>query len=193
MSIVDPKDGQPHFCFEHGNAYGDDGLMCGWCENDIARQHDPLFKEKEMTEVFKPVDTTAIQEQSLVDFMAAIGYEPTYKMVTLGSVTAEQLNGFYQPKFKKTGKARLSVNTAIRMHNELAEDTFAKLVSFTPYEEFIDFVAKQDNVDELIAVFAGTCKIVNFISATYSKKKGFVVHNHNVKFMSKRDQRFYGF
>lgn len=139
---------------------------------------------------FKPVDTTRIQEESLVNFMAAIGYEPVY--TTLNQTSWPQLVGFYQPKFARIGKARLSVNTAIRMHNELAEENYAKL-KFTPYEEFKDFVARQDNVDELISIFAGTCKIVNFISATFSRKKGFVVHNHNVKFMTNRDRRQYGF
>lgn len=137
---------------------------------------------------FHPVDTTAIQEDSLTNFMAALGYEAVYGSGTMYN----KLTGFYQPKFSRTGKARLSVNTAIRMHNELAEENFAKL-KFTPYEEFKDFVANQDNVDELITLFAGTCKIVNFISATFSRKKGFVVHNHNVKFMSHRDRRQYGF
>lgn len=188
MSIVDPNDGQPHFCFEHGKTYGHDGLMCFWCETDIARQHDPLFKEKEMTEKFVPRDTTEIQEQSLVDFMAAVGYEPTYLKIGKG----ERLSGFYQPNFARIGKARISVNTAIKMHNDLAEETFAK-VKLEPYVDFRDFVKFQANVDELVAIFAGTCKIVQFISATYSKKKGFVVHNHMVKFSSKRDQRFYGF
>lgn len=144
--------------------------------------------EKEMTEQFVPRDTTEIQEQSLVDFMAAVGYEPTY----ISNGKGERLSGFYQPKFARIGKARISVNTAIKMHNDLAEETFAK-VKLEPYVDFRDFVKYQANVDELVAIFAGTCKIVQFISATYSKKKGFVVHNHNVKFSSKRDQRFYGF
>lgn len=137
---------------------------------------------------FKPVDTTTIQEDSLTNFMAALGYDPVYGT---GSMY-EPLIGFYQPKFARIGRARISVNTAIRMHNELAEENFAKL-KFTPYEEFKDFVSRQDNVDELISIFAGTCKIVNFISATFSRKKGFVVHNHNVKFMNHRDRRQYGF
>lgn len=138
---------------------------------------------------FKPVDTSQIQEESLVNFMSAIGYEPTYKLINAG----ERLSGFFQPKFFCVGKARVSVTSAIRMHNELAEDTFAKLVSFTPYEEFRDFVARQDNVDEIVAVFAGTCKIVETIKANYSRKKGFIVHDHNIKFMTKRDRRYYGF
>lgn len=146
-----------------------------------------------MTEVFKPVDTTAIQEESLVTFMAAIGYEPTYKIITSGLIHSERLSGFFQPKFFCIGKARISVNTAIRLHNEYAEESFAELISFTPNQELIAFVADYHNIDKITAVFAGTCKIVNFISATYSKKNGFVVHNHNVRFMTKRDQRHYGF
>lgn len=144
--------------------------------------------EKEMTEQFAPRDTTAIQEQSLVDFMAAVGYEPTYVKIGKG----ERLSGFYQPNFARIGKARISVNTAIRMHNDLAEETFAK-VKLEPFEEFRIFASKEKNVDELVALFAGTCKIVHRIAANYSNKDGFVVHNHNVKFMTKRDQKFYGF
>lgn len=149
------------------------------------------FNNSDMTATadFIPVDTTGIQEASLVEFMAAIGYEPTYKRVIGG----EQLSGFFQPKFLRIGKARVGVNRAIRMHNELAEANFAKLVSFTPHKEFIDFIADQDNVDEIISLFAGTCKIVETIKANYSRKKGFIVHDHNVKFMTKRDRRHYGF
>lgn len=149
-----------------------------------------------MTEVFKPVDTSAIQEESLVTFMAALGYEPTYKLVSgagMSFSTGERLSGFFQPKFFRVGKARVSVNTAIRLHNEYAEESFAELISFTPNQEFRDFIADYHNMDKITSLFAGTCKIVNFISATYSKKNGFIVHNHNVKFMTKRDQRHYGF
>lgn len=135
-------------------------------------------------------DTSEIQEASLVNFMAAIGYEPVYKLT---QQCTDMLVGFFQPKFFRIGRARLSVNTAIKLHNEYAEESFAELISFTPNQEFRDFVADYDNIDKITSLFAGTCKIVNFISATYSKKKGFVVHNHNVKFMTKRDQRRYGF
>lgn len=146
-----------------------------------------------MTEVFKPVDTSAIQEESLVTFMAAIGYEPTYKLIAGSHGYGERLSGFFQPKFFRVGKARVSVNSAIKMHNDHAEETFAELISFTPNQEFRDFIADYHNIDKITTLFAGTCKIVNFISATYSKKKGFLVHNHNVKFMTKRDRRHYGF
>lgn len=139
---------------------------------------------------FMPVDTTMIQEESVTNFMAGLGYDPVYK--NDGNITCS-LVGFRAPKFKRIGRERISVNTAIRLHNEYAEETFAEVISFTPNQEFINYVSQSDNVDKIIALFAGTCKIVNFVSATYSKKKGFVVHNHNVKFMTKRDQRQYGF
>jgi hypothetical protein len=137
---------------------------------------------------FKRVDTTDIQESSLVNFMAALGYEPTYKH----SGKRELLAGFFQPKFARVGKARLSVNTAIRLHNNLAEDTFAKVKS-EPMIEFKKFVANEANADEIVALFAGTCKIVEFVNATYSNRNGFRVHKHDVKFMTNYDRRQYGF
>lgn len=136
-------------------------------------------------EQFVLLDTTHIQQDSLIEFMAAIGYEPVYN-------DREMLCSFYQPKYHKTGEMRVSVNRAIRMHNEMAEEVFIKL-QFQPKQEFRDFVKDYHNIDEIVTLFAGTCKIVEFISANYSKKRGFEVHNHNVKFMTKRDQKHYGF
>lgn len=176
-----------YLCFEHGIEYTDEDLMCPKCEKEICEAHDQYYKEMKMQQ-FEVRDTAQLQEDSLVNFMAAIGYEPTYTLVNMG----ERLSGFFQPNFYKIGKARVSVNTAIRMHNELAEETFAKL-KFEPYVEFQKFVEQQDNIDEVIAVFAGTCKIVQTVKAVYSRKQGLIIHNHNVKFMTKRDKRHYGF
>lgn len=142
-----------------------------------------------MTEQFVTRNTTDIQEESLVRFMAALGYEPTYKH-TGGK--SERLTGFFQPKYFRIGKARLSVNTAIRLHNTLAEDTFVK-VKTKPMVEFKKFVSKEANAQELVALFAGTCKIVEFVNAAYSNRNGFKVHKHDVKFMTNFDRRQYGF
>ncbi len=138
-----------------------------------------------MTEQFVPRDTTEIQQESLINFMAASGYEPVYN-------DREMLVAFSQPRFAKTGKIRIGVNSAIRLHNESAEEVFVKL-QFQPKQEFRDFCKKYENIDEIITLFAGTCKIVEFISANFSRKRGFHVHNHNVKFMTKRDQYNFGF
>lgn len=143
-----------------------------------------------MIEQSEMKDTTEIQEASLVNFMAAIGYEPVYKLT---EKCTDMLVGFFQPKFFPIGQARVSVNSAIKMHNESAEETFAELISFTPNQEFIDFVSNYYNIDKITNLFAGTCKIVEQVKANYSRKKGFVVHDHNVKFMTRRDRKRYGF
>jgi hypothetical protein len=130
-------------------------------------------------------DTTRLQEESLTNFMAAIGYEPVYHD-RIG------LCGFYQPKFNCTGEPRVSVNRAIRMHNDAADEVFAKLV-FQPYTDFTTFVTDYHNIDDITVLFAGTCKIVQRINATFSRKRGFEVHKHYVKFSTRRDARQYGF
>lgn len=136
---------------------------------------------------FVPVDTTEIQEDSVVNFMAALGYEPVYSDLNLV--------GFFQPKYFRIGKARISVNTAIRLHNNLSEEAFWKVKRTRTDIGFHEFLSKGDKqTDEIIAMFAGTCKIVKFVSATFNRKtKKFVVHNHNVKFMTNFDRRQHGF
>lgn len=131
---------------------------------------------------FVPNNTAELQEESLVNYAAAIGYEPVYN--------ERGLCGFYQPNFEVVGKARRSVNSMIRMHNHDAEDVFA-ILQFTPYVEFNNYVKDNDNVDDLLTLFAGTCKIVEKVKAVYSNKKGLLITNHQVKFMTQRDRRFY--
>lgn len=138
---------------------------------------------------FTPVDTTEIQEESVVRFMAALGYEPVYSYLNLV--------GFFQPKYFRIGKARISVNTAIRLHNNLSEEAFLNVTRNTRQSRvgFHNYISNSDKrTDEIIALFAGTCKIVKFVSATFNRKtKKFVVHNHNVKFMTNFDRRQHGF
>lgn len=196
MSLIDPNDGQPFFCFDHGKGYGDDGLYCHMCMADQCSEADSYIQkqEKEMTVPFykKPKtdpnfvakDMAELQEESLVNFGAAIGYEPVYDL--------RGLRGFRQPNFSPIGRERVSVNTMIRLHNESAEETFAML-KMTPYIEFGDYLKDQKNIDDLITIFAGTTKIVERVKAVFSKKQGLVIQDNNVKFMTKRDQRYYGF
>lgn len=129
-------------------------------------------------------NTAELQEESLVNFGAALGYEPVYDL--------RGLRCFRQPNFSVVGREHVSVNTMIRLHNESAEEVFAML-KMTPYVEFGEFIKKQSNVEDLITIFAGTTKIVQRVKLVFSKKKGLIVQDHNVKFMTKRDQRYYGF
>lgn len=127
-------------------------------------------------------NTALLQEESLVNYAAAIGYEPVYN--------ERGLSGFFQPNFEVVGKARRSVNSMIKMHNHDAEDVFAVL-QFTPYVELNQYVKDMSNLDDLVTLFAGTCKIVEKVKAVYSNKKGLIITNHQVKFMTPRDRRFY--
>lgn len=137
---------------------------------------------------FIPVDSKAIQEESLVRFMAAVGYEPVYD-------EQDRLRSFCQPKFSKIGEARVSINRAIAMHNSWAEDLFSEIIHYAVKvgsTTFREFIQSWRNVDSMSIMFAGTCKIVEQIKGCGSNKEGFKVHDHNIKFMTKRDKRHYG-
>lgn len=133
---------------------------------------------------FVPQSTKAIQEESLTNFMATIGYEPVY-------CKSKGLVRFTQPRFYKTGKSNISINTAIRMHNEAGEEAFAELIAFTKPQELRDYLRKYNNYQKIMIVAAGATKIIEQVKGSGSKRNGFVVHDHNIKFMTKRDERFY--
>lgn len=173
-----------YFCLDHGVAYTDDDMMCAQCETEICEANDQHFKEKQMTEEFKPQKTTYIQEESVTNFMAALGYEPVY-----GS--HGHLVRFSQPRFAKHGEAIVSVNRAIKLHNAAGEEAFAELIAFTAPQELRDYIRNFDNYRTIILAAAGATKIVEQVKASFSRKKGFVVHDHNIKFMTRRDQKRY--
>lgn len=130
-------------------------------------------------------NTAELQELSLTNYMAALGYEPVYSD-ELGLIR------FRQPRFQVIGRENISVNLAIKMHNRLSESTFFSF-RVRPGTSFKDFISKYDNIDRIVELFAGTCKIVQQVKANFSNKKGFMVHDHNVKFMTKLDKRQHGF
>lgn len=142
-------------------------------------------KEKQMSEEFKPQNTTYIQEESVTNFMAALGYEPVY-----GGALGHLLR-FSQPRFAKHGEAIVSVNRAIKLHNAAGEEAFAELIAFTAPQELRDYVHYFKNYQTLMMAAAGATKIVEQVKASFSRKKGFVVHDHNIKFMTRRDQKIY--
>lgn len=198
------------FCFEHGIEYK---LMCPQCTNEICETHDSSLinilnesskqyslgkhcsvgelkerlkqMENKMTEEFKPQNTTYIQEESVTNFMAALGYEPVY-----GGFYGHLLR-FSQPRFAKHGEAIVSVNRAIKLHNAAGEEAFAELIAFTAPQELRDYVHYFKNYQTLMMAAAGATKIVEQVKASHSRKKGFVVHDHNIKFMTRRDQKRY--
>lgn len=140
--------------------------------------------EKQMTEQFKPKKTNYIQEESVTNFLAALGYEPVYGV-------HGHLLRFSQPRFAKHGEAIVSVNRAIRLHNAAGEEAFAELIAFTAPQELRDYIRYFKNYQTLMIAAAGATKIVEQVKASFSRKKGFVVHDHNIKFMTRRDQKRY--
>lgn len=173
-----------YLCLDHGISYTDDDMMCPQCEKEICETHNQYYKEKHMTEQFVPQSTKAIQEESLTNFMAAIGYEPVY-------CKSKGLVRFTQPRFYKTGKVNVSINTAITMHNNGGEEAFAELIAFTAPQELRDYLRNYKNYQTIMLASAGATKIVEQVKGSGSKRKGFIVHDDNIKFMTKRDERFF--
>lgn len=141
------------------------------------------------------VDTSAIQEKSLVDFGAALGYEPVYSMFYNSALDAheERLVRFKQPRFACVGEEYLSVKTMINLHNGAAEGAFDYIRTIKG-ESLSEFLSRPDgegrSLLELVA--AGGCKIVKKVKGQYSRKGGFQTQSHMVKFMTPQDKAQYG-
>lgn len=146
-----------------------------------------------MTDV---IDTTAIQEQSLVNFCAQLGYEPVYSFFYNEETTfyEERLVRFKQPRFACVGEEYLSVKTMLRAHNTSAENVFDYLKTLSDEEFFSDFLSRPygegRSMMEILA--AGGCKIVKKVKGQYSRKGGFQIQSHMVKFMTPQDKAQYG-
>lgn len=146
--------------------------------------------------LFEEVDTTTIQEQSLINFAGQLGYEPVYSFFYNAELDSheERLVRFKQPRFACVGEEYLSVKTMLRAHNVAAESVFDYLKTLSDYEFFSDFLSRPygagRSMMEILA--AGGCKIVQKVKGQYSRKGGFQIQNHMVKFMTPQDKAQYG-
>lgn len=140
-----------------------------------------------MTDEFKVVDTTDLQMTSLVDFMAAIGYEAVFTQ-------DGKLVRFKQPKFRKNGQEYIGVKRAIYMHNYLPDQVWRHTA--TVNTDFTTFLASPGGEDMINILFAGSTRIVERVKGQYSRKKGFFVHPSNsnmlIKFNTPKDEAQYG-
>lgn len=132
------------------------------------------------------VDTTTLQEESLINFAAAIGYEALFD-------TKARLLRFKQPKFRKQGVEYRSVRSMIKIHNEAAEDVFRHLA--TVNTDFQSFINTDEGLDMVTLLFAGTVKIIETVKGQYKRGVGFFVDdsksNHMIKFNTDRDAAHY--
>lgn len=132
------------------------------------------------------VDTQYLQEESLMRFAAAMGYE----------VVMDQYNRirrFKQPKFQCDGTEYISVKNMIRLHNSSAENVF-EYVKTLDSETFGEFLDRRDREGRTMIelMFAGTCKIVRKIKGQATRKEGLVIQSNIVEFMTKQDFAQYG-
>lgn len=146
-----------------------------------------------MTDV---IDTTAIQEQSLINFAGQLGYEPVYSFFYNEETTfyEERLVRFKQPRFACVGEQYLSVKTMLRAHNTSAENVFDYLKTLSDEERFSEFLSRPhgDGRSMMEILAAGGCKIVKKVKGQYSRKGGFQIQSHMVKFMTPQDKAQYG-
>ena len=146
-----------------------------------------------MTDV---IDTSAIQELSLINFSAQLGYEPVYKVYTKGVDDVEpRLFRFKQPRFACVGEEYISVRTMLRAHNTSAENVFDYIKTLEVGETLSTFLSRKDSAGrsmmEILA--AGGCKIVKKVKGQYSRKGGFQVQSHTgLEFMTPQDKAQYG-
>lgn len=130
-------------------------------------------------------NTEVIQLASLLRFAGALGYEPVYDKVG-------KLLNFYNPRFQKQGCAKLKVNTMIRLHNKSPQEA---LESFSEvrvkHETFKSFVNDPDGEILALLLFAGYCRIVTSVKATYHKHRGLEFQSQKIEFQTKLDRKQY--
>lgn len=140
------------------------------------------------------IDTTAIQEHSLVNFAASLGYEPVYKIYHRGKDDVEpRLFRFKQPRFACVGEEYISVKSMVKLHNGAAEKAF-NYIRTIKGESLSEFLSRPygEGRSFLELVAAGGCKIVKKVKGQYSRKGGFQIQSHMVKFMTPQDKAQYG-
>lgn len=131
-------------------------------------------------------NTEEIQEQSLVNFMAVLGYEPVYDSLTL------KLLRFKQPRFACVGQEYIGLKRAIHMHNNLPQMAWQYIS--TVNTDFASFVNSPGGEDMIQILAAGNARIVQTVKGK-PNKKGFYVElnkgDHMVKFQTIKDYKQY--
>ena len=105
-----------------------------------------------MNEEFEYANTEEIQEESLVNFMCSLGYEPLYDSQTL------RLLRFKQPRFRCIGEEYIGLNRAIKLHNTAPESAWSYIT--TVNMDFTSFLDTDHGEDIINLVAAGIRAVV---------------------------------
>lgn len=127
--------------------------------------------------------TREIQTESLLMFMAAIGYEAVYNNDGV-------LIRFFQPKLQFKGVAFRSLETAVEMHNFGPQRALDKIKSYGRTAGFNAMMKDDDLLDAFVMLFAGQARIVEKVKAAGSKNRGLVFtdDSHKVAFNTPYDE-----
>lgn len=145
-------------------------------------------------------DTSALQEESLVRYMAALGYDPVFNK-------DGELKRFYQPHYANIGVANVSLASAIKKHNygpqralntirtmSAPKNIIGEHLITTRIQSFNDLIRKDDFLDATTSLFAGQARIVQRVKAQGSKGRGLIFNEdaHKIEFNTRYDKRQFG-
>ena len=141
-------------------------------------------------------NTADLQTESLIRFMAALGYEPVFDSST------RDLVRFYQPLLARFGVATVSLASAIEKHNygpALALHTIQvhsrpiKRGHITEVQFYNDLIRRDEFLDATTMLFAGQARIVQKVKAQGSKRGlVFTEDAHKVEFNTRYDRKRFG-
>lgn len=162
--------------------------------NSFIKKIDKYIEEEEKNmsvNEFEPNDSQSLQEESLISFMEALGYEAVFKF---DGKNPEKLVGFRTEKQRWSSASRISVNTAISIHNNDPDFVLNEIGGYinSPGEKFSTWSKVDRNYAMIAVLFAGTCKIIEKVRGNGCKKKGLIITDHLVKFTSKSNRKAYG-
>lgn len=131
-------------------------------------------------------DTTGLQVESLLQFAAALGYQPVYDMI-------HRMRYFRAPQFDGTGTGYISVNNMIKMHNDGGYQAYYSLRN-SRHLTMKDFMANKgagDARDTFLLLFAASLKVVHQVKGQHSRKRGLFIQSPIVELVTKQDRAYY--
>ena len=131
-------------------------------------------------------DTKAIQVRSVVDFMLPLGFYPVHKA---GIVYFEKDLDAYET----SNTPYISVNTAIRLHNEGFPITARSWISLRGKELLAAYMDSLPiKITPVQLKQAKASKIVDTAKLQFSHKKGIICQSHWIKWASIEAEMTYG-
>ena len=127
-------------------------------------------------DTFKMQDTTTLQTESLLSFMDCLSFSPVHdKDGKLRSFRAEQ--------YDSTGCGRISVSSALKMHNNQTDDVFEFIKTVKSVKDLMNL---PDNLGYIMVsmLHANAHKLVRRVKGQFCRKRGLVIQGHMIEMAS---------